>query len=227
MKFFNNSWDQVLEDEFEKPYFKELMKKVDEEYDKYKVYPPREKVFSSLKLCDYNDVKVVLLGQDPYHGPGQAHGLCFSVMPGVDVPPSLKNIFKEMQADVHTTIPNHGCLVSWAKQGVLLLNTVLTVREGLPNSHAKFGWQTFTDEIIRKVNEKKDSVVFILWGANAKAKIPLITNKNHLILYAAHPSPLSAYNGFFGCKHFSKTNEFLKEHGRKEIDWQIPNISEK
>lgn len=224
MKFFNNSWDQVLEDEFEKPYFKELMKKVDEEYDKYKVYPPREKVFSSLKLCDYNDVKVVLLGQDPYHGPGQAHGLCFSVMPGVDVPPSLKNIFKEMQADVHTTIPNHGCLVSWAKQGVLLLNTVLTVREGLPNSHAKFGWQTFTDEIIRKVNEKKDPVVFILWGANAKVKIPLITNKNHLILYAAHPSPLSAYNGFFGCKHFSKTNEFLKEHGRKEIDWQIPNI---
>lgn len=224
MKFFNNSWDKVLEGEFEKPYFKELMKKVDEEYDKHKIYPPRDKVFLCLKLCDYDDVKVVLLGQDPYHGEGQAHGLCFSVMPGVVPPPSLKNIFKEMQDDVHTTIPNHGCLVSWAKQGVLLLNTVLTVREGMPNSHAKFGWQTFTDEIIRKVNEKKDPVVFILWGANAKAKIPLITNPNHLILYSAHPSPLSAYNGFFGCKHFSKTNQFLKEHGRKEIDWQIPNI---
>lgn len=227
MKFFGNSWDEALADEFEKPYFKEMMKKVDEEYSKHKIYPPKDKVFSSMKLCDYKDIKVVILGQDPYHGYGQAHGLCFSVLPGVTPPPSLKNIFKEMQQDVGTTIPNHGCLVSWARQGVLLLNTVLTVREGCPNSHADIGWQTFTDDVIKKVNELDSPVVFILWGANAKAKVPLITNKKHLILTAAHPSPFSAYNGFFGCKHFSKTNEFLRKNGRKEINWQIPNIEEK
>lgn len=226
MKFFNNSWDEVLESEFEKPYFKELLQKVDEEYEKYNVYPPKDKVFSCLKLCSFDEVKVVLLGQDPYHGKGQAHGLCFSVMPGIDMPPSLKNIFKEMQSDIGTTIPNHGCLVSWAKQGVLMLNTILTVREGLPNSHVKFGWQIFTDEIIKKVNEKDEPVVFILWGANAKAKMPLITNKKHLILYSAHPSPLSAYNGFWGSKPFSKTNVFLEKNGRKPIDWQIPNLGE-
>lgn len=226
MKFFNNSWDEILESEFGKPYFKELLQKVDEEYGKYNVYPPKDKVFSCLKLCSFDDVKVVLLGQDPYHGKGQAHGLCFSVMPGIEMPPSLKNIFKEMQSDIGTTIPNHGCLVSWAKQGVLMLNTTMTVREGLPNSHVKFGWRTFTDEIIRKVNEKKDPVVFILWGANAKAKMPLITNKNHLILYSAHPSPLSAYNGFWGSKPFSKTNAFLEKNGRTPIVWQIPNLEE-
>ena len=219
-----NDWDNELKIIWDSPGFHKFWDIVMHEYATKDIFPAKENIFNALKLTPYCNVKVVIVGQDPYHGEGQAHGLCFSVMPGVVPPPSLKNIFKEMQDDVHTTIPNHGCLVSWAKQGVLLLNTVLTVREGMPNSHAKFGWQTFTDEIIRKVNEKKDPVVFILWGANAKAKIPLITNPNHLILYSAHPSPLSAYNGFFGCKHFSKTNQFLKEHGRKEIDWQIPNI---
>ncbi len=224
MKFFGNSWDEVLEEEFNKPYFQELLLKVDEEYQKHTVYPPQDKIFSAFKLCDYKDIKVVLLGQDPYHGYGQAHGLCFSVLPGVTPPPSLKNIFKEMADDVHVSGPNHGCLVSLARQGVLLLNTVLTVREGQPNSHAGLGWQTFTDAVIKKVNELDKPVVFLLWGANAKSKIPLITNKKHLILSCAHPSPFSAYNGFFGCKHFSKTNAFLKANGREEINWQIPNI---
>lgn len=224
MKFFGNSWDEVLEEEFNKPYFQELLLKVDEEYQKHTVYPPQDKIFSAFKLCNYTDIKVVLLGQDPYHGYGQAHGLCFSVLPGVTPPPSLKNIFKEMADDVHVSEPNHGCLVSLARQGVLLLNTVLTVREGQPNSHAGLGWQTFTDAVIKKVNELDKPVVFLLWGANAKSKIPLITNKKHLILSCAHPSPFSAYNGFFGCKHFSKTNAFLKANGREEINWQIPNI---
>lgn len=224
MKFFGNSWDEVLEEEFNKPYFQQLLLKVDEEYQKHTVYPPQDKIFSAFKLCDYKDIKVVLLGQDPYHGYGQAHGLCFSVLPGVTPPPSLKNIFKEMADDVHVSEPNHGCLVSLARQGVLLLNTVLTVREGQPNSHAGLGWQTFTDAVIKKVNELDKPVVFLLWGANAKSKIPLITNKKHLILSCAHPSPFSAYNGFFGCKHFSKTNSFLKANGREEINWQIPNI---
>lgn len=224
MKFFDNSWDEVLEEEFNKPYFQELLLKVDEEYQKHTVYPPQDKIFSAFKLCDYKDIKVVLLGQDPYHGYGQAHGLCFSVLPGVTPPPSLKNIFKEMADDVHVSEPNHGCLVSLARQGVLLLNTVLTVREGQPNSHAGLGWQTFTDAVIKKVNELDKPVVFLLWGANAKSKITLITNKKHLILSCAHPSPFSAYNGFFGCKHFSKTNAFLKANGREEINWQIPNI---
>ena len=224
MKFFGNSWDEVLEEEFNKPYFQELLLKVDEEYQKHTVYPPQDKIFSAFKLCDYKDIKVVLLGQDPYHGYGQAHGLCFSVLPGVTPPPSLKNIFKEMADDVHVSEPNHGCLVSLARQGVLLLNTVLTVREGQPNSHAGLGWQTFTDAVIKKVNELDKPVVFLLWGANAKSKIPLITNKKHLILSCAHPSPFSAYNGFFGCKNFSKTNAFLKANGREEINWQIPNI---
>lgn len=224
MNFFGNSWDNVLGEEFEKPYFKELLQRVDDESHKYRIYPPKDKIFSALKLCDFNDIKVVLLGQDPYHGKGQAHGLCFSVMPGVTVPPSLKNIYKEMADDVHTTEPNHGCLISLARQGVLMLNTVLTVREGMPNSHATYGWQTFTDEIIRKINEIDKPVVFLLWGANAKSKLPLITNRKHLILSCAHPSPFSAYNGFFGCKHFSKTNEFLMQNGREPINWQIPNI---
>jgi len=224
MKFFGNSWDNVLEEEFSKPYFIEMLNKVDEEFRKYTIYPPKDKIFSALKLCDYNNVKVVLLGQDPYHGKGQAHGLCFSVMPNITPPPSLKNIYKEMEADVNTTTPNHGCLISWARQGVLLLNTVMTVREGQPNSHANIGWQTFTDAIIQKINELNEPVVFLLWGANAKSKAHLITNKKHLVLSCAHPSPFSAYSGFFGCKHFSKTNQFLRENGRKEIDWQIPNI---
>jgi len=224
MKFFGNSWDDCLEEEFNKPYFQDLLQKVDEEYSKYRIYPPREKIFSALKFCDYNDVKVVLLGQDPYHGFGQAHGLCFSVLPGVQMPPSLKNIFKELKSDLNVDMPNHGCLSSWAKQGVLLLNTVLTVREGQPNSHAQYGWQQFTDEIIKKINNLDKPVVFLLWGANAKSKIKYITNDKHLVLYSAHPSPLSAYNGFFGNKHFSKTNDFLIKNGREPINWRIPNI---
>ncbi|MBR2909646.1 MAG: uracil-DNA glycosylase [Clostridia bacterium] len=224
MRFFGNSWDNVLDEEFQKEYFIELLAKVDEEYQTRKIYPPRDKIFSALKLCDFKDIKVVLLGQDPYHGEGQAHGLCFSVMPGVTPPPSLKNIYKELASDVGFVPPNHGCLISWARQGVLLLNTTLTVREGQPNSHSTYGWQTFTDEIIKKIDESDNPVVFLLWGGNAKSKMKLIKNKKHLVLYSAHPSPLSAYNGFFGNKHFSKTNEFLVQNGKTPIDWSINNI---
>ncbi len=227
MKFFGNKWDQILEGEFEKDYFKNLIEKVEKEYTKYRVYPPREKVFSALKLTDFDDVKVVILGQDPYHMPGQAHGVSFSVLPGVQIPPSLMNIYKEIVSDVGGYIPDNGYLVPWAKQGVLLLNTVLTVREGSPNSHKTYGWETFTDEVIKSLNNANHRIVFLLWGNNAKAKVDLIDKTKHSILTAAHPSPLSAHNGFFGCKHFSKTNKILKENGMKEIDWQIANIAQK
>ena len=224
MKFFNNGWDNVLEDEFEKDYFKALLEKVDEEYDKYTIYPPRNKIFSALTHCDINDVKVVILGQDPYHEEGQAHGMCFSVMPGIDIPPSLKNIYKEIQSELGYAPPNHGYLVSWSKQGVLLLNTTLTVRAHQANSHSKYGWQKFTDRIISEVSKQEKPVVFILWGRNAINKQPLIDESKHLVLTSAHPSPLSAYNGFFGNNHFIKTNEFLKDKNRGEIDWKIENI---
>lgn len=224
MKFFNNGWDEALEDEFEKDYFKELLNKVDEEYDKYKVYPPKGKIFSALTHCDINDVKVVILGQDPYHEEGQAHGMCFSVLPGVDIPPSLKNIYKEIQAEYGYEPPNHGCLVSWSNQGVLLLNTTLTVREHMANSHSKYGWQKFTDRIIQEVNKQEKPVVFILWGGNARNKKAFIDTSKHLVLESAHPSPLSAYQGFFGNDHFKKTNEFLKLNGRQEINWKIENL---
>jgi uracil-DNA glycosylase len=224
MNFFNNGWDVALEDEFEKPYFKELLEKVDEEYSKYKIYPPRGKIFSALKHCDINDVKVVILGQDPYHEEGQAHGMCFSVLPGVDIPPSLKNIYKEIEAEYGFVPPNHGCLVSWSNQGVLLLNTTLTVREHQANSHSKFGWQKFTDRIIQEVNKQEKPVVFILWGGNARSKKAFIDSSKHLVLESAHPSPLSAWQGFFGNNHFKKTNEFLKLHGREEINWKIENL---
>lgn len=224
MNFFNNGWDATLEDEFEKPYFKELLEKVDEEYSKYKIYPPRGKIFSALKHCDIDDVKVVILGQDPYHEEGQAHGMCFSVLPGVDIPPSLKNIYKEIEAEYGFVPPNHGCLVSWSNQGVLLLNTTLTVREHQANSHSKFGWQKFTDRIIQEVNKQEKPVVFILWGGNARSKKAFIDSSKHLVLESAHPSPLSAWQGFFGNNHFKKTNEFLKLHGREEINWKIENL---
>lgn len=224
MKFFNNGWDDVLADEFEKDYFKELLVKVDEEYSKYKVYPPRNKIFSALTACDLKDIKVVILGQDPYHEEGQAHGMCFSVLPGVDVPPSLKNIYKEIKSELDIDPPNHGCLISWAKQGVLLLNTTLTVREHMANSHSKYGWQKFTDRVIKEVNKQNSPVVFLLWGRNAIAKKEFIDESKHLVLTSAHPSPLSAYNGFFGNGHFLKTNEFLREHQKKEINWKIENI---
>lgn len=226
MKFFGNTWDRLLESEFEKDYFKKLIEKVDNEYNKYKVYPPREKVFSALKLTDFKDVKVVIIGQDPYFSHGQAHGVCFSVLPGVTIPPSLKNIFKEIVSDVGGYVPDNGYLIPWAKQGVLLLNTVLTVREGQPNSHKKFGWEIFTDEIIKTLNKSKRPIVFLLWGANAKQKTTLLDDSKHFILTAPHPSPLSATNGFFGCKHFSQTNKILRDLGQKEIDWQIANIKQ-
>lgn len=224
MKFFNNNWDKVLEDEFEKDYFKTLLNKVDEEYSKYKVYPPRNKIFSALTNCDINDVKVVILGQDPYHEEGQAHGMSFSVLPGVDIPPSLKNIYKEIESEFGYPTPNHGYLMKWAKQGVLLLNATLTVRAHQANSHSKFGWQKFTDRVIQEVNKQDNPVVFILWGNNASSKEKFIDASKHLVLKSVHPSPLSAYAGFFGNNHFKKANEFLKNNNREEIDWRIDNI---
>lgn len=224
MKFFNNNWDKVLEDEFEKDYFKTLLNKVDEEYSKYKVYPPRNKIFSALTNCDINDVKVVILGQDPYHEEGQAHGMSFSVLPGVDIPPSLKNIYKEIESEFGYPAPNHGYLMKWAKQGVLLLNATLTVRAHQANSHSKFGWQKFTDRVIQEVNKQDNPVVFILWGNNAISKEKFIDASKHLVLKSVHPSPLSAYAGFFGNNHFKKANEFLKKNNREEIDWRIESI---
>lgn len=181
-------------------------------------------IFNALKLTAYEEVKVVILGQDPYHGPNQAHGLSFSVQPGIKTPPSLLNMYKELNDDLGCFIPNNGYLIPWAKQGVLLLNTVLTVREGEANSHRNKGWETFTDEIIKKLNERQKPIVFLLWGNNAKEKIKYITNPNHYILTTVHPSPLSATRGFMGCKHFSKTNKILKDVGERPIDWQIPNL---
>ena len=224
MKLIGNNWDNVLSEEFEKSYFVETLKKVDEEYRTRTIYPPQRCVFNALKYTDFDDVKVVILGQDPYHGKGQAHGLCFSVQSGVEPPPSLKNIFKEIAQDVGGVEPNNGYLVPWAKQGVLLLNTVLTVREGSPQSHKNIGWTQFTDAVIKKLSDLKEGIVFLLWGRNAIDKKGLIDSKKHFILTAPHPSPLSAYNGFFGCKHFSKCNEILTKQGKMPINWQIPNI---
>lgn len=228
MDFFHNSWDNILEEEFEKSYFKELMNKVDNAYKLATCYPERNKIFSAFSYTPYEKVKVVILGQDPYHEPGQAHGLCFSVLPPCPPPPSLVNIFKEQKADLGITIPNHGCLISWAKQGVLLLNTTMSVERGKANSHVNFGWTTFTDAVISRLAERKEPIVFLLWGRNARLKAKLIEKfGTHYILECAHPSPLSAYNGFFGCKHFSKTNEFLIKHNMKPINWQIENIEDK
>ena len=221
MVLIGNDWDALLKDEFEKEYYQNLRKFLVDEYNNHRIYPNMHNIFNALKYTSYKNARVVILGQDPYHGAGQAHGLCFSVQKGVQVPPSLKNMYKELQDDLGCTIPNHGELTKWANQGVLLLNTVLTVREGQANSHRNKGWEILTDRIISIMNEKKEPVVFILWGGNAKAKRSLITNSHHLVLAAAHPSPLSAYNGFFGCRHFSKANSFLLEHGLKPIDWQI------
>ncbi len=215
-----NAWDGLLADEFEKDYYLKLRAFLIDEYKTHRVYPDKRDIFNALKYTDYKQVKVVILGQDPYHGANQAHGLCFSVKKGVAKPPSLVNIFKELKADIGVQMPNHGCLEDWAENGVLLLNTVLTVREGEANSHKGKGWEIFTDKVIGLLNERKEPMVFMLWGANAKTKEVLITNPGHLVLTAAHPSPLSAYNGFFGCRHFSKSNAFLAQHG-KEINWTI------
>lgn len=216
-----NEWDELLKDEFCKEYYLNLRRFLKKEYLTYRVYPDMYDIFNALKYTPYPNVRVVILGQDPYHGAGQAHGLCFSVKRGVAPPPSLVNIFREIKSDLNIDPPSHGELTSWAKQGVLLLNTVLTVREGQPNSHRGMGWETLTDRIICLLNEREKPIVFLLWGGNAKAKRNLITNPRHLVLTAAHPSPLSAYNGFFGCRHFSKTNDFLMSVGEKPVDWKI------
>lgn len=221
---FDNDWNNYLKNEFESDYYQKLRKELIEEYKKYTVYPNMYDIFNALFLTSYQDTKVVILGQDPYHNEGQAHGLSFSVKPDIDIPPSLQNIFKELHDDLGIKIPNNGYLVKWAEQGVLLLNAVLTVRAHIAASHRKLGWEQFTDRIITLLNERHDPVVFVLWGAFAQSKEILITNKTHLILKSPHPSPLSASRGFFGCRHFSKTNDFLICNGKEPIDWQIEDI---
>lgn len=216
-------WAEALSAEKEKPYFSALMDKVNAERKAGKaIYPPAGQEFNALTLTPLNQVKVVILGQDPYHGPNQAHGLCFSVQEGVKTPPSLKNIYKELESDItHFSVPEHGNLTSWAKQGVLLLNTVLTVEQGKAHSHAKWGWEVFTDAVIAAVNEQQQNVVFLLWGSHAQKKGRQIDREKHHVLHAPHPSPLSAHRGFFGCKHFSQTNQYLTTHGRTPIQWQV------
>ncbi len=221
MVHFGNDWDEILADEFQKPYYKELRQFLKQEYSTHRIYPDMNDIFNALKASSFKDTKVVIIGQDPYHGAGQAHGMCFSVKRGVEPPPSLKNMFKELAEDVGFVIPNHGELTAWANQGVLLLNTVLTVRESSPNSHKGKGWENFTDRVIAELNRKQTPVVFLLWGANAKNKAKIIDNPLHKKLETVHPSPLSAYGGFFGCRHFSKCNTILENSGQTPIDWQI------
>ena len=214
-----NRWDDILKDEFCSENYQKLREFLKDEYRRFTVYPNMYDIFNAFRLTPYDDVKAVILGQDPYHGEGQAHGLAFSVREGVEIPPSLRNIFKELHDDTGAQIPQSGCLDRWAKQGVLLLNSVLTVRAGMPGSHRGKGWEHITDAAISALNAREKPLVFILWGNFAKEKLPLITNRRHLILQAPHPSPLSAFYGFFGCGHFSKCNEFLKENGVTPIEW--------
>ena len=222
MSAISGDWLEALKGEFHQPYYAKLYKTVMTEYQTRKIFPPADDLFNAFHFTPLNEVKVVILGQDPYHQPGQAHGLCFSVRPGVAPPPSLVNMFKELRDDLGIdNLGKGGTLIPWAKSGVLLLNTVLTVREGEANSHRGKGWEQVTDDIIRLLNHREQPIVFLLWGANARAKQALITAPRHLVLTCAHPSPLSAYNGFFGCRHFSKTNEFLRAQGMPEIDWRI------
>ncbi len=221
MAAINNDWLEALQGEFKKPYYKDLFEKVKSEYSTRQIFPPADDIFNAFHLTPLSQVKVVILGQDPYHNVGQAHGLCFSVQKGVDVPPSLVNIYKELHDDLGCEIPNHGCLTKWANQGVLMLNTVLTVRAHEANSHRGIGWEEFTDAAIKVLNEENHPIVFILWGSPAQKKARMLNNPNHLILKAPHPSPLSAYRGFFGSKPFSQTNEFLISHGVEPVDWQI------
>ena len=222
---FTNDCGSLLQPEFEKTYYQELRKFLADEYRHETIYPDMYHIFATLQATAYEDVKVVILGQDPYHGPGQAHGFSFSVQPGVDVPPSLQNIYKELADDLGCRIPHTGYLKKWADQGVLLLNAVLTVRAGQPGSHQGHGWETFTDDIIRLLDQREKPIVFMLWGRYARNKKSLITQSRHLILEAPHPSPLSAYHGFFGCRHFSKANMFLAATGQTPIDWQIEDIT--
>lgn len=221
MVTFGNEWDALLKEEFQKEYYLHLRSVLAQEYKTQTIYPDMHDIFNALKYTSYSEVKAVILGQDPYHGQGQAHGLCFSVKKGVQPPPSLVNIFKEIQAELGITPPCHGELTAWAKNGVLLLNTALTVRAGQANSHKGLGWETFTDKVISLLNKREMPMVFLLWGANARQKQSLITNPAHLVLTCAHPSPLSAYNGFFGCGHFQTCNEFLASKGMPPIDWRI------
>ena len=221
MAAIQNDWLDALKEEFRQPYYKKLFQTVNEEYRTRQIFPPADDIFNAFHLTPLHEVKVVILGQDPYHGEGQAHGLCFSVRPVVDIPPSLVNIYQELHDDLGCTIPNHGCLTKWAKQGVLLLNTVLTVRAHQANSHKGIGWEEFTDAAIRKLNEQDRPIVFMLWGRPAQAKKSMLHNPKHLILEAPHPSPLSAYRGFFGSRPFSQANRFLEAQGVEPVDWQI------
>ena len=225
MAMINNDWLEYIQDEFKKPYYRELYQFVRKEYGTHVIYPPSDDIFNAFHLTPLSKVKVLILGQDPYHGEHQAHGLCFSVLPDrPELPPSLQNIYKELQDDLGCYIPNNGYLKKWAQQGVLMLNTVLTVRAHQAGSHQGKGWEQFTDAIIQAVNAQDRPIVYLLWGKPAQSKIPMLTNPKHLILKAPHPSPLSAYRGFFGCRHFSQTNAFLMENGIEPIDWQIENI---
>ena len=219
MVHIGNDWDNILADEWKKPYYLTLREFLKAEYSSQKIYPEMDNIFNALKYTSFKDTKVAIIGQDPYHGESQAHGLCFSVLKGVTPPPSLKNIFKELQADIGKAIPTHGELTEWAKQGVLLLNNVLTVREGQPTSHKGKGWEIFTDRVISELNKKENPVVFLLWGAHAQKKAEIITNPMHYKLTSVHPSPLSASRGFFGCKHFSKANALLTQNGLSPIEW--------
>lgn len=222
MVSIGNDWDEILKDEFEKPYYKQLREFLKKEYSTHHIFPDMYDIFNALKYTSFENTRVVIIGQDPYHGAGQAHGLCFSVKPGIEPPPSLKNIFAELKSDLGISVPEHyGYLTSWAKQGVLMLNSVLTVREGQANSHKGKGWELFTDRVISELNRKKTPVVFLLWGAAARQKGELIVNDIHKKLVCVHPSPLSAYGGFFGCRHFSKANEILTGSGQKPIDWSV------
>ena len=224
MGAIQNDWLEPLAPEFKKPYYAKLYKTIREEYSTRQIFPPADEIFTAFEMTPLSDVKVVIIGQDPYHGDGQAHGLCFSVKPDVETPPSLVNMYKELNSDLGCYIPNNGYLTKWAKQGVLMLNTVLTVRAHQANSHRGIGWEEFTDAAIRILNEQDRPIVYLLWGKPAQMKKNMLNNPKHLILEAPHPSPLSAYRGFFGCQHFSKTNAFLTENGLKPIDWQIENI---
>lgn len=221
MSILKNDWAHLLQEEFEKPYYLELRNFLIQEYREQTIYPDKHDIFNALHYTAFKDTKVVILGQDPYHGPNQAHGLSFSVKPGINTPPSLKNIFKELKDDLGYEIPNHGYLVKWAKEGVLMLNAVLTVRQGKPNSHQGMGWENFTDRVISLLNEREKPVVFILWGKYAQEKETLITQNHHYIIKAPHPSPFSANRGFFGSKPFSKTNSFLNEAGLDKINWEL------
>lgn len=224
MVHIGNDWDEILRGEFEKEYYKNLREFLKKEYSTQEIFPNMYDIFNALKYTSYKDTKVVIIGQDPYHNVGQAHGLAFSVKPGVQTPPSLQNMYKELKDELDCFIPNNGYLVKWADQGVLLINTVLTVRAHNANSHKGMGWEIFTDNIIKYLSDREDPVIFLLWGANARSKKKIIDKNKHIILEAPHPSPLSAYRGFFGCGHFKKANEILEEMGKEKIDWQIENI---